>query len=301
MTPPAASPRPPPAARPLRVCVAQLPGAPGPLPERRAWAEGALRAAAGADLLLLPEATFPGYAPGGDPREAAAQAAAGEAWAVEAAARAGLHLAVGLGFPDESVLLLVAPDGERWRYTKAWPTFAEAAAWRAGPGPLVARTRLGPVGLALCADVVQPGLWAGLRGRVSLLLAAGAWADYRGRAAGLSWWRAAALGPWMRRAGGHRDRTLSAGAAALGAPVAWANACGPWRGAESFSAGSGIYGPDGARRAAVEGLGPGVTSAALALQPPIPGAPTPFPLAWRAFSCAHRLAALARSARAGRA
>lgn len=300
MTPPAASPRPPPAARPVRVCVAQLPGAPAPLPDRLGFAEEALQAAAGADLLLLPEATFPGYAPGADPREAAAQAAAGEAWAAEAAARAGLHLAVGLGFPDESVLLLVAPDGERWRYAKAWPTFAEAAAWRAGSGPLVAHTRLGPVGLALCADVVQPGLWAGLRGRVSLVLAGGAWADYRGRAAGMPWWRAAALGPWMRRAGGHRDHTLAAGAAALGAPVAWANACGPWRGEESFSAGSGIYGPDGRRRAAVEGPGPGVAGAELWLGPPAAGSPTPFPLTWRAFSWTHRVAARARAAAAGR-
>jgi predicted amidohydrolase len=300
MTPPAAAAPDPPASRPVRVCVAQLAGAQGPLAARRAAAEAALRAAEGADLLLLPEATFPGYAPGGDPREAADQAAAGEAWAVEAAARAGLHLAVGLGLPHESVLLLVAPDGQRWRYAKAWPTFAEAAAWRAGPGPQVAHTRLGPVGLALCADVVQPGLWAGLRGRVSLVLAAGAWADYRGRAAALPWWRAAAQGPWMRRAGGHRDRTLSAGAAALGAPVAWANACGPWRGDESFSAGSVIYGPDGRRRAAVEGPGPGVAGAELWLGPPAAGSPTPFPLAWRAFSFAHRLAARARGAAAGR-
>jgi predicted amidohydrolase len=297
MRPPAPEPNP---LRPVRVCVAQLPGAPAPLPARIAAADAALAATPEAELLLLPEATFPGYSPGADPHEAAAQCAAGEAWA-EAAARArGLHVGIGLGAPAESALLLIAPDGERWRYTKAWPTFAEAKAWRPGPGPLVAHTRLGPIGLALCADLVQPGLWAGLRGRVSLVLAAGAWADYRGRAATLPWWRAAALGPWMRGAGAHRDRTLAAGARALGAPVAWANACGPWQGAESFAGGSVIVGPDGAPLAAVAGPGAGVACAELWLRPPGPGAPTPFPLVWRAFSLTHRLAARARSAAARR-
>lgn len=287
---------PPPAPRRVRVGVAQLPGAPAPFAARREAAEQALDAAGAVDLLLLPEATFPGYAPGADPREAAAQCAAGEAWAVAAAARTGLHLAVGLGLPDQSVLLLVAPDGARWRYAKAWPTFAESATWRAGPGPQIAWTRLGPVGMALCADVVQPGLWAGLRGRVSLVLAAGAWGDYRGREATLAWWRVAALGPWMRDAARHRDRTLRSAARALRVPVAWANACGPLRQAESFSGGSVILGPDGLLRAEVIGEGAGVASAELRLEAPAAGAPVPFPMAWRAFSLGHRLAARGRGA-----
>ncbi|MCK6502983.1 carbon-nitrogen hydrolase family protein [Myxococcota bacterium] len=286
--------------RRLRVGVAQLPGAPAPFAERRAAAEVALAAAlssAGAvDLLLLPEATFPGYGPGQRPQEAAEQAARGEGWAVAAAARTGLHIAVGLGMPDRSVLLLVAPDGARWRYTKAYPTFAETAAWRAGPGPMVAHTRLGAIGLAVCADVIQPGLWAGLRGRVSLVLAAGAWGDFHGRLAGMPWWRAAALGPWIRGSAEHRDRTLRAAAAALEVPVAWANACGPFRDGESFSGGSMILGPDGCLRGAVEGAGPGFASAELLLGPPQVGRPPPFPLAWRAFAFSHRLAVGARSA-----
>ena len=290
---------------PLHGAVVQLPGAPGPVAERLAWAEAALQGcfatAAGERIIVYPEATFPGYAPG--LRGGGPAAAAGASWARAAARRSGAHIAIGLAEDDASEIVLVAPDGAEWRYRKRYPTFAEAPHWRAGPRVEVAHTRLGRVGLVICADLVQPGLWAGLRGRVDLVVICAAWGDYAGRLRGAPPWRRAALGPWMRGAAAHRDRTVQAAAAALGVPVLYANACGPWQGDERFDGGSRILGPDGQLLAAVGeggaaalgGAGAGVAEAPL--PPPRIGVQRSLQLAlgWRAFAAVHRLAARSRA------
>lgn len=290
----------------LRGAVVQLPGAPGPVAARLAWAEAALeralRGGPGPRVVVFPEAALPGYAPG--LRGGGPAAAAGAAWARAAARRSGAHIAIGLAEDDVSHMILVAPSGAEWRYPKRYPTFAEAPHWRAGAALTVAHTALGRVGLAICADVVQPGLWAGLRGRVDLVVVSAAWCDYQGRLSGAPAWRRAALGPWMGGAGPHRDRLLAAAAAALGVPVLYANACGPYQGAERFEGGSRILGPEGevlaevgaGGAAALGGAGAGLAAAAL---PPARGGP-PRPLqlelGWRAFAAAHRWAARARAA-----
>ena len=287
-------------AAPLLVAVAQLPGVAAGWEARVAWAEAALAEAGEAELLLLPEACFPGYVPGLP--DADRDAARGEAWALDAARRTGRHLALGLAGAHASELLLVSPEGRHWRYRKRYPTFAETRFWRPGRWPGVAETALGRIGLVVCADVVQPEIWRGLQGRVDLVLVAAAWGDFAGRTSRLPPWERALLGPWMARAAGHRDQTLARGARALGVPLAYANACGPWKFDERFDGDSRILGPDGAVLVKVEGSNPelggdgaGLVAARVQAAPGGDQRLPEFPLPWRAFSWVHRNAARARA------
>lgn len=281
-----------------RLVAAQLPGGPGKWEQRLAWADAALARASGAALVVLPESYLPGYLPGLRDPDAGARA---EAWALQAARRSGAHIAMGIGGDDASELLLVAPEGVVGRYRKRFPTFLEAPHWRAGKAPGVLRCALGRVGLALCADVVQPGLWEAFAGRVDLVLVSAAWTDYGGRKQRLPGLRRRLLGPWMDGAGPHRDATLSAAAAALGVPVVFANATGAYRDGERFSGGSRVYGADGRALASVEAdpaLGDpeaGLAQAWTPLGGPSQGAAPTFAARWRLFALAHRLAARGRA------
>lgn len=260
----------------------QLPGAPGPLELRLQRAEAAVSDCE-ADLVLLPEAFLPGYArvPGSAQTEAAART-----WATRAAARHGRHVAVGLVGAHGSELLLVAPTGDSWSYRKRFPTWAERGAWRAGRGALIATTSLGRIGLVLCADVVQPATWEDLAGRVDLVLVAAAWTDYAGRKAQLSPLRRAILGPWMDRSGDHRDELLANAARSLGAPIVYANACGPWQGEERFSGGSRVLTAAGSTAAELT-TDEGTAIAEVAVGGAQGHAPA-HPLHWRAFAATYR-------------
>ncbi len=220
----------------MKVAPLTLPGNAGTPTERRAWAERAVAraAAAGADLVVLPEAWFPGYAHRRADAEAEARAFA---------TAQPIHVVTGFLQGDGSLAGVGGPDGSWATYRKRFPTPDESRFWEAGTEPGIVPTPLGRVGLLICADVLQPRAWADLAGRVDVVAVCAAWPDYVGRVV------APPLRPvlaWLRRASApHRDALLASGAAATGATVVFADAAGRWQGREGFTAGSGVWSPDG--------------------------------------------------------
>lgn len=283
--------------RSLRVAAVQLPGRGGTLEEREAHAVGAVRAACAGgpggklDLVVLPEATLPGYAhvraDCGDRARALAMALATET---------GACVALGYLDGDGAWMGLAAPDGGWWAYRKRFPAPAEARVWRAGTVPGVAETPIGRVGLAVCADALQRATWRGLAG-VDVVAVGAAWPDYRGRLDRTAAWARPGLAWLYAGSNPYRDALLGRAARALGAPVVFANASGPWEGEEGFSGGSAVWDGDGRRVATVEGDGAGAARAVVGRAEP--GTPLRHPPRWAAFSAVYRWAGAA-VARVGR-
>ena len=222
----------------LRVALLGLPGAPdvlgrgalpaprnAPGPSRRERIARAIAAAgaAGAQVVLTPECAWPGYAPG----------ATGDGgldtlgWAAEAAAAAGVHLALGVDAGRWAGLAWFAPDGAMSVHPKRFPTPAESRAWDAGPGAQVRATPFGAVGLLVCADVLHRRAWEDLAGRVDLVCVAAAWPDYDGRLARLPAPVRPLARPVVEGSAGWRAAWLPRAARAVGAPVVLCDARGP--------------------------------------------------------------------------
>ncbi|MFZ5479607.1 MAG: nitrilase-related carbon-nitrogen hydrolase [Myxococcota bacterium] len=196
---------------PLRITPLSLPAAGGTPDDREAAVRAAVLAAE-ADLVVLPEAHLPGYAH-----------VRGDAGArAHALLRSLPPTAMGYLDGDGSWLAL-AVDGEVHTYRKRFPSPAESRVWRAGDRPGLARTRLGRIGMLVCADVLQLDAWEALRGEVDAVVVAAAWPDYRGV-------------PFDSNP--YRDRLLARAASSLGVPVAFANASGP-----GFSGGARVFQP----------------------------------------------------------
>ncbi len=255
----------------MKVAPLTLPGNAGSPTERHDWARRATArtAAAGADLVVLPEAYFPGY------RHRRADA---EAEARAFATTQPIHVVTGFLQGDGNHAGLGAPDGRWVTYRKRYPTPDEARVWRAGSTPGIVTTALGRVGLLICADLLQPAAWAALAGRVDVVAVCAAWPDYVGRVVHPP------LRPvlaWLRRASApHRDALLAAGARATGATVVYADAAGRWQDREGFSGASGIWFPDGSHL-----RGPTVVAEA---RTAAPGEPVRLDRRWTLFGAAYR-------------
>ena len=279
----------------LRVAAVQLPGRVEPAARRLDRIDAAFRSC-DADLVVFPEASLPGYT-----REGVAPGAAeaGRRWALDAAHASGRWVAIGLVEPDASVLFLAGPKGQAHRYAKRFVTWAESGVWRPGHEAVIAPTPLGRLGLVLCADLVQPDTWTALHGAADFVVVSAAWPDYRGRQRRLPPGVGRALRPLLDGAGPRRDEILAAAPRALGSPLIYCNAGGPWNPPESFSGQSRILDHTGDVLARVEGE----AGVAVATVQPGPHAPTgtlEHPLAWRAFCAAHRAAAAVRRTARGR-
>jgi predicted amidohydrolase len=260
------------------IAALELPGAGGTLDERLDRADAALRRAE-ADVVVLPEAYLPGYS-----HVRADAATTAQTWMADRARRHAATIIMGYLDDDACVLGVTTPDGRHTRYQKRFLAPAEARVWRAGTAPVIADTPAGRIGLLICADVLQLQAWDAYIGRVDAVAVAAAWPDYAGR---IDTVPAALRVPakWLFEASNPYRRVLLGRAAiAVGAPVAYAAATGPYRDAEQFSGHACIYAADG--RVVATGA---VSRGPIARRPPGPALRhTP---AWAAFTAAYRAAA----------
>jgi predicted amidohydrolase len=271
---------------PFTAAAVELPGRGGTRADRLAAADEAVdrAVAAGAALVLLPEAYLPGYT-----HAAAAEGPAARGWLATTARRHGITLAMGYVDGDACLLGVTTPDGTHTTYTKRFLAPAEARVWRPGDRAVLVDTPVGRLGLAICADVLQLDTWAPFRGAVDAVLVAAAWPDYQGRLTTLPRAARPALRWLFATSNPYRDDLLARAARAVGAPVLFANATGPLAGAEAFSGGTCIYDADGQR------IATGAVAVATIARG-TPGAPLGHPVRWAAFTRVYRWSAGLRTA-----
>jgi N-carbamoylputrescine amidase len=146
----------------IRLAIAQLSGPPEEAERNRTRSLEALRDAfeRGADLVVLPELTVPGYGWDADLVAAAAEPLGGEtisAW-TDAARDAGAYVAGGFAERDGSRIynsaVLVGPEGLVLHYRKLHLFAGEKGVFAPGDRGLpIASTPLGILGLCVCYDL----------------------------------------------------------------------------------------------------------------------------------------------------
>lgn len=163
--------------RVIKAAAVQMNAAPAPTPERleRAARLVADAAAAGAQIVVLPELFNSGYEYSeANYTRAEPMDSLTVQWMKAQAAQHGVHLAGTLLLLDDediyNAALLVAPDGRTWRYDKNHPFLWERAYFREGDRITVAETDLGRFGLLICFDYLQPTMWERYAGRVDAML-----------------------------------------------------------------------------------------------------------------------------------
>lgn len=155
-----ASPVPPPA----RIAVGQMNPQTGEVARNLAQIEAIARgaAAAGAQLLVLPETATTGYfindrlAELAEPEDGPVAQRLGRL-----AAECRLHLAVGMALRGQDAfhdaMLLFGPDGSRLAtYLKTHLFSLERQAYAPGDRPMVVETAIGRIGLTVCYDLIFP-------------------------------------------------------------------------------------------------------------------------------------------------
>jgi N-carbamoylputrescine amidase len=119
-------------------------------------------------------------------------------------------------------LVLVDPDGPMYVYRKRHLVFWERFRFRPGRAPVIADTRWGRIGLAICADMIYRRVWDDYRDRIDLAVVSSAWPDFACARRGRSHWLFGQLGPMCQE-------IPSKVAKDLGVPVVFSNQCGPTR------------------------------------------------------------------------
>lgn len=204
----------------------QMPSGLGEVAANVERADDLLRRAheAGADLAVLPEmfntgyGLVPDYAPTAEGRDGPTLR-----HLAERARRWDLTIAAGFVERDGrhlyDALALIEPDGTIAVYRKRNLVFWERFRFRPGREPVIARTRFGRVGLAVCADMIYRRVWDDYRGRIDLALIASAWPQFACRRSGRKHWLFGHVGP-LSGAIPHQV------ALDLGVPVVFANQSG---------------------------------------------------------------------------
>jgi N-carbamoylputrescine amidase len=116
-------------------------------------------------------------------------------------------------------LALCTPEGDLRVYRKRNLVFWERFRFYPGRAPLVVSTRLGRIGLAICADMIYRRVWDDYRGRIDLAVVAAAWPDFANRDTGRRHWLLGQVGPLS-------GAIPAKVALDLGIPVIFANQCG---------------------------------------------------------------------------
>ena len=179
---------------------------------------------AGAELVALPEmfntgyGLLPDYSPMGEGLDGPTLSHLRErcrTWGMTIAAgfveREGRHL--------YDSMALCTPEGDTHVYRKRNLVFWERFRFRPGKSSVIANTRLGRVGLAVCADMIYSRVWDEYRGNIDFAVVCSAWPDFANRHTGRPHWLMGHIGPLSAE-------IPSKVASDLEIPVVFANQCG---------------------------------------------------------------------------
>jgi hypothetical protein len=163
----------------IRLATTQMDVTPAPTAERLKRAAKLVQdaAAAGADLVALPEVFNTGYQYI-DANYDNAESEDGMTldWMKTTASQYNVHIAGTFLFCENDNIynsaFLVAPDGRQWRYDKCYPWMFERAYFAKNPDwqPTIADTALGKIGMLICWDAAHKNLWEMYAGKVDLIL-----------------------------------------------------------------------------------------------------------------------------------
>lgn len=164
--------------RSLTLAAIRMEATPAPTASRLERADKLVTQAAaqGAQIAVLPEVFNTGYEY--HPRNYGLAESIDDqsvSWMKASARRHNLYLAGSLLLRENgniyNTMLLVAPDGQTWRYEKSYPWALERAYFRPRKHPIQpAETELGKIGMMICWDCGHPELWAAYAGKVDLML-----------------------------------------------------------------------------------------------------------------------------------
>ncbi|HEY4485145.1 MAG TPA: carbon-nitrogen hydrolase family protein, partial [Nitrospiria bacterium] len=213
----------------LTVAAVQMQSQPYRVDENLEKAEGYLRQASakGAQVVVLPELFNTGYCYSARNFEAA-EAISGRTarWFRSMGKRFELFVAGAMIEKDRGryydTMVLGTPEGRIVSYRKRRLAMQEKCYFTPGDYPLIIYTELGRIGTGICADMLDRGVWERYRDKVDLLIVSSAWADFTtGRIP-------FARTPLNRRITEMTRELPRRLAASLGAPVVYANLCGPF-------------------------------------------------------------------------
>lgn len=210
----------------IRAASIQMSAVPGEVARNREVADGLLKQASesGAELAVLPEMFNTGYGVG--PRYAEiAEDGKGRTLRHLAERARAWGLCIAAGFVEHASghlydsLAFCTPEGGLSVYRKRHLVFWECSKFRKGREPVVAVTRWGRVGFAICADMIYRRIWHEYAGRIDLAVISAAWPDFKCRDTGKKHWLCGGLGPLAAELPGMVARNLEI-------PVVFANQCG---------------------------------------------------------------------------
>lgn len=161
----------------LKVAAIQFDCTPAPVVERLARASALIVQSVreGAQLVVLPELFNTGYEYHAR-NYTLAEPLGGKTvtWMKAQAAEHNIHLAGTMLLRDDADIynaaVLVAPDGQVWRYNKHYVPFWERAYSRGGEQITIAETSLGKLGMLICWDQYHPDLWDAYAGKVDAMV-----------------------------------------------------------------------------------------------------------------------------------
>ncbi|HLG22198.1 MAG TPA: carbon-nitrogen hydrolase family protein, partial [Candidatus Manganitrophaceae bacterium] len=147
-------------------------------------------------------------------------------WLRNTAKRWRLYLAGGMIERDRkhfyNTLVLASPQGRLVSYRKRWLPLQEKCYFTKGNYPVLVDTPVGRIGIGICADMLDQKTWERFRNRASLLIISSAWPDFT---TGGFLFSNTPVNFQISRMPHLLPKRLSA---SLGAPVIYANLCGPF-------------------------------------------------------------------------